>query len=113
MNSDQTPLQLPWLARQAGLSDVRAKALWLEASGHAARQCGNSASSEFSRLAMERLQVLMNAESSRLNALSPARAWARLQRQYWSLQLTWLEAGNTINARTLRALSRKPKTCIC
>ena len=111
MNSDQIPLQLPWLARQAGLSVAKAKALWLEAAAYAEKQCGNRDLPEFPRLAMEKLRSLINAESARLNAMSPMRAWARLQRHCWSLQLTWLEAGNTVTARTLRALSGTPRAC--
>lgn len=113
MNTEQLPLQLPWLARQAGLSDLRAKALWLEASAQAARQCGNRNSPEFSQLAMERLRALMDAESSRLNAQSPIRTWARFQRHCWSLQLDWVEAGSTIATRAWRALSSKSKLYSC
>lgn len=108
MNSEQLPLQLPWLARQAGLSDARVKALWLEAAAFAEQKCGNRDLPEFPRLAMEKLRSLVAAESARLNAASPSRAWARFQFHCWSLQLTWLEAGQTITARTLRALSGTP-----
>lgn len=108
MNSEQLPLQLPWLAKQAGLSESRVKALWLEAAEFAEKQCGNRDLPEFPRLAMEKLRALIDAECASLNAVSPARAWARFQRQCWSLQLTWLEAGQTITARTLRALRSTP-----
>ncbi|GAB2180856.1 hypothetical protein DLREEDagrD3_10790 [Denitratisoma sp. agr-D3] len=113
MNSDHLPLQLPWLARQAGVPELKAKSLWLEASAQAARECGNSDSPEFSRVAMERLRALLQAESDRLNELSPTRTWARFQRHCWSLQLDWLEAGGTIATRTWRTLSGKAKIYSC
>lgn len=113
MNSNNHPLQLPWLARRAGLSNERAEALWREASAYAVRRTGSTDSSAYAQVAMDKLHALIDAESSRLNTLSPVRTWARLQRHYWSLQLTWLEAGNTIATRTWRTLSRTGKSGVC
>lgn len=114
-NPQRLPLQLPWLARRAGLSDAKAEALWLEASRQAEKTCGSRESSDYYRTSMDTLRASLAAESRRLDGLSYVRPWSRLQRQVLKLQMSWFEAGTVIAARTTRALARplRQSRCSC
>lgn len=59
----KTPKMLPWLARKAGISEARAEALWVEAIRHATVQTGWVGTPEYLRIATERWNELIAAES--------------------------------------------------
>lgn len=111
MSAERLPMQLPWLARRAGLSDAKAAVLWREATRSAEKMCGNKDSSEYYGACMDKLREAMDAESHRLNGLSCVRPWSRLQRQVLTLQMSWLEASSVIAARTARAWTRPVHFC--
>lgn len=71
----QLPKILPWLARRAGIDDTLAAKLWRRAAGEAAVIAGNRRSSDFFRLAIERLISLIEAESGHSQAIGGAFAW--------------------------------------
>lgn len=111
MTAERLPMQLPWLARRAGLSNNKAEALWREAARNAEKTCGNKDSSEYYGASMDNLRAAMDAESRRLNSLSCVRPWSRLQRQVLTLQMSWLEASSVIAARTARAWTHPVRFC--
>ena len=55
---------LPWLAHKAGISEERAEDLWVEAVRHATDRTGTVGSSEHSKIAVDRLQELIEAEQA-------------------------------------------------
>ena len=58
----QMPKFLPWAARQAGISEAEAAALWRQASAEAAYFTGEREGSEFSNLAVECFLELLDGE---------------------------------------------------
>lgn len=111
MSAERLPIQLPCLARRAGLSNAKAEALWHEATRSAEKLCGNKDSSEYYGACMDKLREAIDAESHRLNSLSCVRPWSRLQRQVLTLQMSWLEASSVIAARTARAWTNPVRYC--
>jgi hypothetical protein len=59
----KTPKMLPWLARKAGISDTRAEALWAEAIVCATERTGWVGTSEYWKVAADRLIELIELES--------------------------------------------------
>ncbi|HEX5394016.1 MAG TPA: hypothetical protein VFW68_12070 [Rhodocyclaceae bacterium] len=111
MSIERLPMQLPWLARRSGLSDAKAAALWQEAVHSTEKVCGNRDSSEFYGASMDKLRASMDAESHRLNTLSCVRPWSRLQRQVMTLQMSLLDTGSVMVARTARAWALPTRFC--
>lgn len=58
----RTPKILPWLARKAGVSEARAADLWFDAIRHATEVTGWVGTSEYWRVANERLLELLEVE---------------------------------------------------
>jgi hypothetical protein len=54
----KTPKMLPWLARKAGISDIRAEALWHDAERWAGA-AGHAGSADYFKLAVDRLLQLV------------------------------------------------------
>lgn len=95
----KTPKLLPWLARKAGIDDVRAAALWREAERWAARQAPDG-SPVYYKLAVDRLLHLVAEESLREDAASFGwRPWARGQARLWSLAMRAMDEASALNAR--------------
>jgi len=74
---------LPWLAHKAGISEERAEDLWVEAVRHATDRTGTVGSSEHSKIAVDRLQELIEGEqaATQSNARWPYSLIMKLKRQ--------------------------------
>ena len=74
---------LPWLAHKAGISEERAEELWVEAVRHATDRTGTVGSSEHSKIAVDRLQELIEGEqaATQSNARWPYSLIMKLKRQ--------------------------------
>lgn len=95
----KTPKLLPWLAKKAGVSDVRATALWREAERWAARHAATGSSAYF-KLAVDRLLELVAAESLRADAASFGwRPWARAQARLWAASMQAAQQGSLLSSR--------------
>lgn len=72
----RAPQILPWVAKQAGISEELALKLWRRAAGEAEILVGNSNSSDYFSRANEHFLALVEAESEQANAapchLTPA-----------------------------------------
>ncbi|HTY02227.1 MAG TPA: hypothetical protein VMC81_00710 [Rhodocyclaceae bacterium] len=87
----KAPEILPWLAHKAGIDDHRAEILWHAALRHAAHKHAPD-SSEYWRIAMDRLRDLIDAESQREDAASFGwRPWARALADAWTLRVDFLD----------------------
>lgn len=62
----KSPKILPWLARKAGVSEPRAKALWADAIRYATAKTGWVGTSDYWEVANQRFAELLEAESSSL-----------------------------------------------
>lgn len=62
----KSPKILPWLARKAGISDARTEALWHKAVRHATLTTEWVNSPEYWRVAMEKLEELVEAEGNQV-----------------------------------------------
>lgn len=95
----KTPKILPWLARKAGISDVRAEALWHDAERWAGRQASPGSAAYF-KLAVDRLLQLAAAESLRADAASFGwRPWARAQARFWAVSMQAMHEASALSAR--------------
>lgn len=65
-----TPKILPWLARKAGIGEARAEELWHDAIRYATLKTGWVGTSEYWRVAVERLIELIELERAPQPALS-------------------------------------------
>ena len=100
----KTPKILPWLARKAGISDIRAEALWHDAERWAGRQA-TPGSADYFKLAVDRLMELVAAESLREDAASFGwRPWARAQARFWAVSMQVAHQGAALSARTWRLI---------
>jgi len=74
---------LPWLAHKAGISEERAEELWVEAVRHATDRTGTVGSSDHSKIAVDRLQELIEGEqaATQSNARWPYSLIMKLKRQ--------------------------------
>jgi hypothetical protein len=101
------PMVLPWLARRAGVSDEVARELWAEAIRYATLKTGWVGTSEYWRVATERLLELLDDERivSGKPGLSPLlqyEAWM------WVLPLiAWRSTALAISRGWARAFSRQ------
>lgn len=87
------PMILPWLAKKAGIPLRRAEVLWHAAERHAARVTGETETSAYWSVAMDRLHELVAAESLREDAASFGwRRWTRLNNNFWQAPLAVLDA---------------------
>lgn len=94
-----TPKILPWLARKARVGEARAVELWEDAIRYATAKTGWVGTSEYWRVAVERLVQLLDAESNQpaKPALSPI---VRLQTRMWLLPLIAWHGASVIAAKT-------------
>jgi hypothetical protein len=58
----RTTKLLPWIARKAGISDIRAEALWAESIRHATEQTGWVGTSEYWEAALAHWMTLIDDE---------------------------------------------------
>lgn len=101
----KTPKLLPWLAKKAGIADARAVVLWHDAERWAARRAA-SGSSDYYKLAVDRLLELTAAESLREDAASFGwRPWARAQARFWAVSMQVAQQGSALTARGWRLVS--------
>jgi hypothetical protein len=101
----KTPKLLPWLAKKAGISDVRAATLWHDAERWAARQATHGSATYF-KLAVDRLMELVAAESLRQDAASFGwRRWARTQARFWAVSMQAMHEASALNTRAWRLLN--------
>lgn len=85
------PQLLPWLAKQAGIDEGRASALWFEAERWAEQQA-SPGSSACHKLAVDRMLELAAVESLRADVASfGLRPWARAQAHFWALSMRAVE----------------------
>lgn len=103
------PKILPWLAKQSGITQERAEALWNAALLHAAREPQANESPAFWKLAVDRLLELM-AEESRKNRAMPFGfgPMVRLPAQLWLHGLTAQQALLRAAANSARWWQRRP-----
>jgi hypothetical protein len=100
----RAPKLLPWLAKKAGISERRATVLWHESERWAARQAATG-SSDFYKLAVDRLLELTAAESLREDAASFGwRPWARAQARCWAVSMQLAQQGSALTARGWRLI---------
>lgn len=103
--SPKSPKLLPWLARKAGIDDRRADVLWRDACRYAAHRAAPE-SSDYFKIAIDRLLELVAAESLRADAESFGwRPWARAQNRLWGATVHLMEVGSLLATRSLRAIS--------
>lgn len=100
----KTPKLLPWLAKKAGISELRAATLWRESERWAARRAA-AGSSAYYQQAVDRLLELTAAESLREDAASFGwRPWARAQARFWAVSTQAAQQGASWMARGWRLL---------
>jgi hypothetical protein len=100
----KTPKLLPWLAKKAGISEHRAAALWHDAERWAAHRAAPG-SSDYFKLAVDRLLELMAAESLREDAASFGwRPWARAQARMWAVSMQVAQQTSALTARGWRLI---------
>lgn len=94
----KAPKILPWIAHKAGISEALALKLWRRAAGEAEELTGCCNSSDYYRLAVERLIDLAEAEGDkcapREPLLNPQLSWMWRHQNRMS-QLNLLAAQNT------------------
>jgi len=100
----KTPKILPWLAKKAGISETRAATLWHDAERWAERRAAVG-SSDYFKLAVDRLLELAAAESLREDAASFGwRPWARAQARLWAVSMQVAQQGCALTARGWRLI---------
>jgi len=100
----KTPKLLPWLAKKAGITERRATTLWHESERWAARRAA-AGSSDYYKLAVDRLLELAAAESLREDAASFGwRPWARAQARFWAVSMQVAQQGSALTARGWRLI---------
>lgn len=100
----KTPKLLPWLAKKAGITEARSIALWREAERWAERRAAPG-SSDYFKLAVDRLLELVAAESLRADAASFGwRPWARAQARLWALSMQVAQEGAALTVRGWRLI---------
>lgn len=100
----KTPKLLPWLAKKAGISERRAATLWHDAELWAAQRAAPG-SSDYFKLAVDRLLELMAAESLREDAASFGwRPWARAQARMWAVSMQVAQQTSALTARGWRLI---------
>ena len=104
-----SPKLLPWLARSAGITDLRAEELWLEASQYARNATGEFETSKYWKTAHDRVVNLIQAEAIARNPPETA-PWVMIQTNLGAglLMLTDVYAEVSANVRTWFARVTKP-----
>lgn len=98
----RTPMLLPWLAKKAGITERRATSLWRDAERWAKHRAAPG-SSDYYKLAVDRLLELVAAESLREDAASFGwRPWARAQSRFWALSMQVADHGSALSTRGWR-----------
>lgn len=82
----KTPKILPWLARKAGISDVRAEELWTKALRHATAKTGWVGTSEYWRTAVDKVIELIEREA-KLQCQPRLPPMVRFQTRMWMLPM--------------------------
>ncbi len=101
------PKILPWLARKAGIPLSRAEVLWEAARCGAASLAGETGTPAYFSAAMDRLHVLIAAESLREDAAAFGwRHWSRHHRRAWAVPLAIVDALMLSSLRGWRTLQR-------
>jgi hypothetical protein len=105
VNPTHAPKLLPWLAKKAGIDMRLAEKLWQDASRYAANHATPDTSDYF-KIAIDRLLELVAAESLRADAASFGwRPWARAQRRLWGAVVHVMEMGSVATTRSLRQIT--------
>ena len=100
----KTPKILPWLAKKAGISESRTATLWHDAERWAARRAPTG-SSQYFKLAVDRLVELVLAESLRADAASFGwRPWARAQARFWAASMQLAQHASALTERSWRLI---------
>jgi hypothetical protein len=100
----KTPKLLPWLAKKAAISERRAATLWHDSERWAAHRAAPG-SSDYYKLAVDRLLELVAAESLREDAASFGwRPWARAQARLWAISMQVAHQGAALTARGWRLI---------
>jgi len=103
---------LPWLARKAGISDRRAEILWHAAQRYAALHSGETDTSAYWKMSMDRLLELIAAEALREDAASFGwRSWSRLQAHALTAPLALFDTVALSMARGWRVLGQSIRPC--
>ncbi|MCF8179660.1 MAG: hypothetical protein K9J74_14225 [Sulfuritalea sp.] len=103
-SNPNTPQLLPWLAKKAGITERRATTLWHDAERWAARRAAVG-SSDYFKLAVDRLLELTAAESLRADMASFGwRPWARAQARLWATSMLAAHQASALTARAWRLL---------
>lgn len=106
------PKLLPWLARKAGISDVRAEVLWHAAERHAAAHAGGVGTPAHAEAAMNRLLELVAAESRAEDAASfGLRCWARVNASLWQAPIALFDTLALNAARGWRIFGQSRRPC--
>ncbi len=103
------PKLLPWLARSAGITDLRAEELWLEASQYARNATDEFETPKYWKTAHDRVINLIQAEAFARNP-PEVTPWVMIQTNLCAglLALTGLYAEVSANVRTWFARVIKP-----
>ena len=108
----RTPKILPWLARKAGIAERRTETLWHAAQRYAAAHSGETETSAYWKMAMDRLLELIAAETLREDAASfGLRPWARLNASFWQAPIAVLDAIALSSARGWRVFGDSIRPC--
>jgi hypothetical protein len=103
-SNPKTPQILPWLAKKAGITESRAATLWHDAERWAAHRAAPG-SSDYFKLAVDRLLALVAAESLREDAASFGwRPWARTQARLWAVSMQAAHQGAALTSRGWRLI---------
>jgi len=101
------PKLLPWLARSAGLTDLRSEQLWWEASRYARNATAEFDTPRYWKAAMERLMILIEAESAAQRRIRQASPWGVAQAHLRDALLTSTDLMAQMSAN-LRRWFRRP-----
>ena len=110
----QAPKILPWIAKKTAINEELALNLWRRAAGEAEQLVGNSHSSDYYGLAVERFIALCEDEAACNNerhALPQQLRWLRHQQEH-SIAINLMAAKNTwaLCMSTWCSLFARPKT---
>jgi hypothetical protein len=98
------PMILPWIAHKAGITEARAEELWREALCYATEKTGWVGTSEYWKVAEERLHTLIEREKKAHCLPTPEIGpWVRLQGRIAHLPLLMAESWSLAWARLLAA----------
>jgi hypothetical protein len=102
-----TPKMLPYLARSAGITDLRAEELWWEASHYARNATSEFETPKYWKVAYERLVNLVQAEAMVKNPPEAA-PWMTLQTNLGTGLLAATDLFAQVSANVRRWFTRTP-----